>query len=121
MANVKSAVGETQLKARRTSLGKKTNEELINIILRKDKTERSLNCKINELNNNIINKADNIDIYKFQVDTLMKNLDVYKNTLAEREDRIVALSDKTNSLKKLLTIISSISGIAIIALILLLI
>lgn len=39
-------VAETQLKARRTSLGKKSKEDLINIVLRKDKTERESLDKI---------------------------------------------------------------------------
>lgn len=37
---------EAKLKARKTSLSKKTNEELINIILKKDNTERKNNDKI---------------------------------------------------------------------------
>ena len=45
---------DSKIKARITSLSKKTNEELINIILRKDKTERSLNQKV-EYFNEVIN------------------------------------------------------------------
>ena len=37
---------EAKLKARKTSLSKKTNEELIDIILKKDNTERKNNDKI---------------------------------------------------------------------------
>jgi len=51
MSTKKNAASEAQLKARRTSLGKKSNEELINIILRKDKTERMNNTKIKTLCN----------------------------------------------------------------------
>ena len=49
MAKSNQTVNEAQLKARRTSLGKKTNDELITIILRKDKSERTMNSKIQEL------------------------------------------------------------------------
>lgn len=49
MSKVKSTVSEAQLKARRTSLENKTYDELINIILRKDSTERRNNKKIQEL------------------------------------------------------------------------
>lgn len=57
MGKNNSTVADTQLKARRTSLGKKSNEELINIILRKDKTERSQSAKINSLME-LLNKAN---------------------------------------------------------------
>ena len=49
MSKSKSTASDVQLKARRTSLEKKTNDELINIILRKDSTERKNNVKIQEL------------------------------------------------------------------------
>lgn len=68
------AVNEAQLKARRTSLGKKTNEELITIILRKDKTERTLNKKVNDVLNEIsvLNKkyTSETDAYKRVIDEL---------------------------------------------------
>lgn len=53
------------IKARETKLSKKTNEELIEIILRKDSVERKLNTQIislkseiNELNNRIENSVN---------------------------------------------------------------
>ena len=44
---------EAKLKARKTSLSKKTNEELIDIILKKDNTERKNNDKIVMLHSTI--------------------------------------------------------------------
>lgn len=60
MAKVNQTANEAQLKARRTSLGKKTNDELITIILRKDKSERSMNSKIQELQG-LLKEADELN------------------------------------------------------------
>ena len=49
MSKSKSTANDAQLKARRTNLEKKTSDELISIILRKDSTERKNNVKIQEL------------------------------------------------------------------------
>ena len=49
MSKTKSTANDAQLKARRTSLEKKTSDELIAIILRKDSTERKNNTKIQKL------------------------------------------------------------------------
>lgn len=60
MAKVNQTVNEAQLKARRTSLCKKTNDELITIILRKDKSERTMNSKIQELTA-LLKEADELN------------------------------------------------------------
>ena len=60
MSKNNQTANEAQLKARRTSLGKKTNDELITIILRKDKSERSLNSKIQELTA-LLKEADELN------------------------------------------------------------
>lgn len=60
MARCNQTANEAQLKARRTSLGKKSNDELITIILRKDKSERSMNSKIQELTA-LLKEADELN------------------------------------------------------------
>lgn len=60
MGKSNHVVNEAQLKARRTSLEKKTVDELINIILRKDSTERKNNVKIQELTN-LLKEADELN------------------------------------------------------------
>ena len=60
MSKNNQTANEAQLKARRTSLGKKTNDELITIILRKDKSERSMNSKIQELQA-LLKEADELN------------------------------------------------------------
>lgn len=49
---------EAKLKARKTSLSKKTNEELMEIILKKDNTERKNNDKII----NLTKKVDDLNL-----------------------------------------------------------
>ena len=82
MAKRKQTVNEVQLKARRTSLEKKSKDELINIILRKDKSERKMNAKIQELTvllNEEVSLSDkqaseisNIDKYKKDTEEIIK-------------------------------------------------
>ena len=60
MAKINQTANEAQLKARRTSLGKKTNDELITIILRKDKSERTMNSKIQDLTS-LLKEADELN------------------------------------------------------------
>ena len=60
MGKTKSTANDAQLKARRTSLEKKTYDELINIILRKDSTERKNNAKIQELTA-LLKEADSLN------------------------------------------------------------
>ena len=114
MAKSKQTVNEVQLKARRTSLGKKSIDELITIILRKDKSERSMNAKIQELTA-LLNEADSLNEDKANcIIALQKDNNGMQdkiNTLIERNDNllidknsadkeIVRLKDKCNVLQK---------------------
>lgn len=69
---------EAKLKARKTSLSKKTNEELIDIILKKDNTERKNNDKIM----NLTKKVDDLNVI---IDANGKNQAVLENELDETE------------------------------------
>ena len=105
---------EAQLKARRTSLGKKSTEELISIILRKDKSERSMNTKIQELQA-LLKEADSLNEDKASaIIELNKTIESQRdkiNTLIERNDNLtidnssnskelVRIKDKCNILRK---------------------
>lgn len=84
-------VKDSLLKARRTSLDKKSKEELINIILRKDSTERKNNSKIEELNKTILDKNLQYDKLLKEVEGTEKKLTVSednRNTLLERIDNL---------------------------------
>lgn len=115
MAKGKQTVSEVQLKARRTSLGKKSIDELITIILRKDKSERSMNAKIQELTA-LLNEADSLNEDKANcIIALQKDNNGMQdkiNTLIERNDNllidknnadkeVVRLKDKCNTLQKI--------------------
>ena len=115
MSKSKQTANEAQLKARRTSLGKKTNDELITIILRKDKSERSMNTKIQELTA-LLKEADSLNEDKANaIIELNKTIESQKdkiNTLIERNDsltmdkssnskELVRLKDKCNILRKI--------------------
>lgn len=103
MVKSKQTVSEVQLKARRTSLGKKSIDELITIILRKDKSERSMNCKIQELTA-ILNEADSLNKDKANcIIALQKDNNGMQdkiNTLIERNDNL--LIDKNNADKEVI-------------------
>ena len=102
MAKSKQTVSEVQLKARRTSLGKKSIDELITIILRKDKSERSMNTKIQELTA-LLNEADSLNEDKANcIIALQKDNNGMQdkiNTLIERNDNL--LIDKNSADKEL--------------------
>ena len=98
MGKSNQTANEAQLKARRTSLGKKSNEELITIILRKDKSERSMNSKIQELQAllkeaNELNEAKTDRILNFDKD--MKGME---DILKVKQEQIDNLLDKNNRL-----------------------
>lgn len=114
-----------QVKARQTKLGKKSVEDLIQIILRKDATERKLNGNIVNLKaevNSLTSRVDNFDkdqegnikaIEKWRLETekqkeLVSSLtDKVSNTAAELRDtkEVVEKKDKTIKVYKTLSII----------------
>lgn len=97
---------EAKLKARKTSLSKKTNEELIEIILKKDNTERKNNDKIM----NLTKKVDDLNVIieaNVQNQTTLENeldeteglLDECKSELKQKEKDIYNLEKDYSSLK----------------------
>lgn len=79
---------EAQLKARRTSLGKKSTEELISIILRKDKSERSMNTKIQELQA-LLKEADSLNEEKAtRILNFNKDMEKVNETIKTKQEQI---------------------------------
>lgn len=70
---------EAKFKARKTSLSKKTNEELIDIILKKDNTERKNNDKIM----NLTKKVDDLNVI---IETNAQNQATLENELDETDN-----------------------------------
>ena len=93
MGKTNSTANDAQLKARRTSLGKKSKDELINIILRKDSTERKNNAKIQELQV-LLKEADELNeetdtrILGFEKD--MKGMEEIVKTKQEKIDALIS-------------------------------
>lgn len=77
-------VNETQLKTRKTKLSKKSNEDLINIILRKDDVERKLNKQIVNLKTEVNDL--NSKIKSLQLDIEDANI-LYKRTKEQKEQK----------------------------------
>lgn len=87
---------EKALKARQTKLNKKSKEDLIDIILKKDKIYKNLTCQINNLKNS--NKGLKLDVEE-AINKYTKinktNID-YKNTIDFLNDLI---KDKNSEIK----------------------
>ena len=118
MAKINQTANEAQLKARRTSLAKKSNDELITIILRKDKSERSLNSKIQELTS-LLNKADKINEEKttriLGFDKDMEGINEIVKTKQEQIDALISekktLIDRLEELSKKYVNVKNVSSI----------
>ena len=98
MAKSKQTVNEVQLKARRTSLGKKSTEELISIILRKDKSERSMNTKIQELQV-LLKEADSLNEEKAtRILNFNKDMEIVNETIKTKQEQIDKLISEKGTL-----------------------
>lgn len=80
------------LKARTTKLSKKSNEELISIILKKDNTEKHLNDNVRRLKAEV-NKLQEL------INSGDKELKDNKNTVSVLKDRVETLVEKVNNEK----------------------
>lgn len=99
MAKVNHAANEAQLKARRTSLGKKSKDELINIILRKDSTERKNNVKIQELIG-LLKEADELNESKAtRIRGFEKDMDGMEDLVKAKQEQIDKLLSEKHSLE----------------------
>ena len=98
MAKSNHTASEAQLKARRTSLGKKSKEELITIILRKDKSERSMNSKIQELTA-LLKEADKLNEEKAtRILNFDKDMEGMQDLVAAKQENIDKLISEYHSL-----------------------
>lgn len=94
-------VNETQLKTRKTKLSKKSSEELINIILRKDDVERKLNKQIVNLKtevNDLNSKAKALQLDVEDANILYKRI---KEQKEQKEEEVDSLTKSWNNCDKL--------------------
>ena len=98
MYRLARTANEAQLKARRTSLGKKSVDELITIILRKDSTERKNNAKIQELQA-LLKEADELNEEKAtRILNFDKDMEGMQDLVAAKQENIDKLISENHSL-----------------------
>lgn len=97
-------------KSRETKLGKKTAEELIQIILRKDKTERNLNAQIVNLKSENNNLSIEFANYRHDSSSTFHEIEKIKEEHSiEVEDLKKKLTSKQDALKALNEVIDDLS------------
>ena len=94
---------EVAVKGRQTKLSKKTNEELIDIILRKDATERKLNNQIVNFKSEINNLTNTVEslgarVKGFDAD-MSCTYEAYEKKLLEKTDRLKTISEQLSNEK----------------------
>ena len=87
----KNAKELTKVKARQTKLGKKNNDELIQIILKKDKVERNLNNQIKSL-------KGEVNELSTRVNNFNKDMEGTCQTIEALKDKVKTLNEKNDSL-----------------------
>lgn len=98
MSKSNLTANDAQLKARRTNLEKKNYDELINIILRKDSTERKNNAKIQELQA-LLKEADSLNEEKATfILSIKKDIDEMEDLIKSKQEQIDNLISKNNTL-----------------------
>jgi len=91
---------EAKLKARKTSLSKKTNKELIDIILKKDNTERKNNDKIVMLRRSIDDLNAVIDVKKLAITDYESQLSNAESEINNLHEDIHTRDEKYSLLEK---------------------
>ena len=92
---------EAQLKSRQTKLMKKSHDELVDIVLRKDKTERNLNKQIVNLKGEVNTLNCRVRNFDSDMEGTMQSLETYKDqvkTLQEKNDAIKVEAKDNRSL-----------------------
>ena len=98
MAKSNQTANEAQLKARKTSLERKTKDELITIVLRKDKSERKMNSKIQELTA-LLKEADELNEEKAtRILNFDKDMEGMQSLVETKQEQINALIGEKNNL-----------------------
>ena len=97
----KNAKELSQVKARQTKLSKKNSDELIQIILKKDKIERNLNNQIKSLKNEVNTLSTRVNNFDKDMEGTIQALESYKDkvkTLQEKNDALKIESNDNRSL-----------------------
>ena len=96
-----ATVNETQLKTRKTKLSKKSNEDLINIILRKDDVERKLNKQIVNLKTEVNDLNSKIKSLQLDIEDVNILYNSIKEQKEQKEEEVNSLTKSWNDCDKL--------------------
>lgn len=94
----KNAKEISQVKARQTKLGKKSAEDLIQIILRKDATERKLNSTIVNLKAEVNSLTTRVNNFNKDQEGNIKAIDKWKLEAEKQKEIVVSLTDKVSDI-----------------------
>lgn len=89
------------VKGRKTKLNKKSNDELIQIILKKDKVERNLNNQIKSLKSEVNTLSTRVKNFDSDMEGTIQAIESYKDqvkTLQEKNDTLSIESKDNRSL-----------------------
>jgi phage host-nuclease inhibitor protein Gam len=87
----KTAKNESAIKGRQTKLSKKSNDELIKIILRKDATEANFKSQV-------INLKAEVNTLQSRVNNFDKDMEGTMQTLESYKDKVKTLNEKNDSI-----------------------
>ena len=93
----KNAKELSQVKARQTKLGKKNAKELIQIILRKDATERKLNSTISELKTEVNSLTSRVNNFNKDQEGNIKAIERLKVEAQKQKEVNECLNVKVNA------------------------
>lgn len=83
---------ELAIKSRKTKLTKKSVEELINIILRKDATEKNLNSQI-------VNLKNEVNSLESRINNMTKDIEGSDKVISDLKDKLATSLEKYNNLQ----------------------
>ena len=93
----KNAKELSQVKARQTKLGKKSVEDLIQIILRKDATERKLNGNIVNLKAEVNALTSRVDNFDKDQEGNIKAIEKWRLETEKQKELVASLTDKVSN------------------------
>lgn len=94
----KNAKELSQVKARQTKLGKKSVEDLIQIILRKDATERKLNGNIVNLKAEVNSLTSRVDNFDKDQEGNIKAIEKWRLEAEKKKELVDSLTDKISNI-----------------------
>ena len=86
------------VKGRETKLNKKSNDELIQIILKKDKVERNLNNQITSLKGEINSLSARVKNFDSYIEGTIQTIESYKDQVKTLQEKNDTLQEKNDTL-----------------------